>query len=48
MGRRLGADPIIDVHEHDPVAAIQELTDGTGVDLAVECSGALETPRQCV
>ena len=48
MGRRLGADHIINVREHDPVTAIQELTGGAGVDLAIECSGALETPQQCV
>jgi L-iditol 2-dehydrogenase len=48
MGRRLGADHIINVRECDPVATIQGLTDGAGVDLAIECSGALETPQQCV
>jgi L-iditol 2-dehydrogenase len=48
MGRRLGADYLINVHEQDPVVAIQELTGGAGVDLAIECSGALETPQQCV
>src|SRR5947209_7572681 len=48
MGRRLGADHIINVREQDPVTAIQELTGGVGVDLAIECSGALETPQQCV
>jgi L-iditol 2-dehydrogenase len=48
MGCRLGADHIINVREHDPVAAIQALTGGVGVDLAIECSGALETPQQCV
>jgi L-iditol 2-dehydrogenase len=48
MGRRLGADHVINVRERDPVEAIHELTDGAGVDLAIECSGALETPQQCV
>jgi L-iditol 2-dehydrogenase len=48
MGRHLGADHIINVRQHDPVTAIQELTGGSGVDLAIECSGALETPQQCV
>lgn len=47
MGRQFGADHIINVHERDPVAAIQELTGGAGVDLAIECSGAIETPQQC-
>ena len=48
MGRHLGADSVINVRERDPVAAIQELTGGAGVDLAIECSGAVETPQQCV
>jgi L-iditol 2-dehydrogenase len=48
MGQRCGADYIINVRERDPVAAIQELTGGAGVDMAIECSGAVETPQQCV
>jgi L-iditol 2-dehydrogenase len=48
MGRRLGADHLINAREHDPVMLIQELTGGAGVDLAIECSGAVETPQQCV
>jgi L-iditol 2-dehydrogenase len=48
MGRRLGADHLINARQCDPVAAIQELTNGAGVDLTIECSGALETPQQCV
>jgi L-iditol 2-dehydrogenase len=47
MGHRLGADHIINAREQDPVTAIQELTGGLGVDLAIECSGAVETPQQC-
>ncbi len=48
MGRRLGADHLVNIRERDPLAAIRELTDGAGVDLAIECSGAVETPQQCV
>jgi L-iditol 2-dehydrogenase len=48
MGQRLGADHVINVRDCDPVATIQELTNGAGVDLAIECSGAVETPQQCV
>lgn len=47
MGQRLGADHLIHAREQDPVAVIRELTGGLGVDLAIECSGALETPQQC-
>lgn len=48
MGRRLGADHLINAREQDPVTRIQELTGGAGVDLAIECSGAIGTPQQCV
>jgi L-iditol 2-dehydrogenase len=48
MGRQLGADYLINIREHDPIAVIRELTGGIGVDLAIECSGAAETPQQCV
>jgi L-iditol 2-dehydrogenase len=48
MGQRLGADHLINVHQQDPVGVIQELTGGMGVDLAIECSGAVDTPQQCV
>jgi L-iditol 2-dehydrogenase len=48
MGRELGADHTINVREQDAVAAILGLTDGRGVDLSIECSGAGEAPQQCV
>lgn len=48
MGHRLGADYVINAREQDVVATIQKLTGGMGVDLAIECSGAVETPQQCV
>ena len=47
VGRRCGADHVVNVRERDPVEAIMEITDGRGVDLAVECSGALVAPQQC-
>jgi L-iditol 2-dehydrogenase len=47
MGHRLGADHIINARDQDPVKATHELTGGVGVDLAIECSGAVETPQQC-
>ncbi len=46
-GSELGADHIINVRKTDPVKAIMELTHGAGVDLAIECSGNVETPQQC-
>jgi L-iditol 2-dehydrogenase len=47
MGRDLGADHTVNAREADPVAAIDELTGGRGVDLAIEASGAPDTPQQC-
>jgi L-iditol 2-dehydrogenase len=47
MGQRLGADHLVNAREQDPVAVIRALTGGLGVDLAIECSGALDTPQQC-
>lgn len=48
MGRQLGADAIINARTTDPTQAIMELTDGNGVDLAIECSGSVDIPQQCV
>ena len=39
LARELGADEIIDPGQHDPVAAIKELTRGEGADLAFETAG---------
>jgi L-iditol 2-dehydrogenase len=47
LGRRLGADHVINARETDPVPAILGLTGGAGADMAIECSGALEAPQQC-
>jgi L-iditol 2-dehydrogenase len=48
MGRRVGADHTVNVREEDPVEAVMRVTEGRGVDLAIECSGAVGTPQQCV
>jgi L-iditol 2-dehydrogenase len=40
MGRRLGADHIVNVGREDAVAAVQRLTGGRGVQYVLECSGA--------
>jgi len=47
LGRRLGADHVIDASAADPVPAILALTGGRGADLTIECSGALAAPQQC-
>lgn len=43
MARRLGADQVVDFREIDPVEAIMELTDGRGVDVAIEALGLAQT-----
>ncbi len=40
IGRKLGADHVINVRNEDPVEAVRKLTGGKGVDYVVECSGA--------
>lgn len=47
MGRRLGADHVINAREADVVATVHELT-GRGADLVIETSGSTSTPQQCV
>lgn len=39
----MGADEVIDFAREDPVAAIMRLTDGRGVDVAIEALGRQET-----
>ena len=43
MARRLGADETINCTAADPVVVIRDLTDGRGVDVAIEALGAPET-----
>jgi threonine dehydrogenase-like Zn-dependent dehydrogenase len=43
MARRLGADATIDFRNTDPIATIMELTDGRGVDVAIEALGSQQT-----
>ncbi len=43
MSRRMGADHVVDFSATDPVQAIMELTDGRGVDVAIEALGTQST-----
>jgi threonine dehydrogenase-like Zn-dependent dehydrogenase len=43
MARRLGADSVVDFSQEDAVAAIRRLTDGRGVDVAIEALGIQAT-----
>jgi L-iditol 2-dehydrogenase len=40
MGKKLGADHVINVRKENAVDAVRRLTGGKGVDYVVECSGA--------
>src|ERR1700749_4421635 len=40
MGKKLGADHVINVGREDPVEAVMRLTHGKGVNYVLECSGA--------
>jgi L-iditol 2-dehydrogenase len=40
IGKKLGADYVINVHNEDPVRKVRELSGGKGVDYVVECSAA--------
>ncbi len=48
LAREYGADDIVDFTEGDPVEQIMDLTDGEGVDSAIEALGRTETFEQCV
>lgn len=43
VARRLGADVAVDFSRTDPVTAILQLTDGRGVDVAIEALGTQQT-----
>lgn len=46
--RRLGADHVIDFRRIDPVEAIMTITDGRGVDVAIEALGTQSTFEACL
>lgn len=48
LARHFGADDIIDYTAGDPVEQILELTDGAGVDAAIEAFGFPQTFESCV
>jgi threonine dehydrogenase-like Zn-dependent dehydrogenase len=48
LARHYGADVVVDFDEQDPVEAIHGLTDGRGVDSAIEALGAAGTFAACV
>lgn len=48
LSRQMGADEAIDFTQEDPVAAIKRLTEGRGVDVAIEALGTQETFQACL
>jgi isopropanol dehydrogenase (NADP+) len=48
MARKYGADHIVDYTKQDAVEAILELTDGQGVDSAIEALGSDQTFQACI
>ncbi|MCY4459394.1 MAG: zinc-binding dehydrogenase [Albidovulum sp.] len=40
IGRKLGADHIVNVRREDPVDAVRSILNGAGADYVLECSGA--------
>ena len=48
MARRMGADVTIDFKKTDPVAEIMRLTEGRGVDVAIEALGTQQTFESCL
>lgn len=48
LAREYGADSVVDFAEDDVVEQITTLTDGEGVDSAIEALGRTETFEQCV
>ncbi|MFP3853752.1 MAG: NAD(P)-dependent alcohol dehydrogenase [Anaerolineales bacterium] len=48
MAKDYGADVVVDFSEVDPVEEILRLTDGEGVDAAIEALGAQETFEACI
>lgn len=48
MSRRMGADVVIDFKKTDPVDEIMRITDGRGVDVAIEALGTQRTFEACL
>src|SRR5690606_26828795 len=48
LARHFGADVVVDFTEQDPVQAILELTNGEGVDAAIEALGTQQAFEACI
>lgn len=48
LARKYGADHVVDYTQQDVVETITDLTDGEGVDAAIEAFGSNETFKNCI
>ncbi len=48
LGKDLGADRIIDIHQENPLQVVLEETGGIGADLVIESSGVAEGPQMAI
>jgi threonine dehydrogenase-like Zn-dependent dehydrogenase len=48
LAKHFGADHVVDFHEQDAVQAILDLTDGEGVDSAIEALGGQSSFEMCI
>jgi threonine dehydrogenase-like Zn-dependent dehydrogenase len=48
VARRMGADHVVDFKKNDPVEEIMRITDGRGVDVAIEALGTQATFESCL
>ena len=48
VGKALGADVIVNIHEQDAVEVVRAETGGLGADLVLECSGSPDAAAQAL
>lgn len=48
LAKELGADVTVDISKEDLSEIVHDMTDGKGVDVALECSGAEEAAKSCL
>lgn len=46
--KMLGVDVVIDPEDEDALVQVMDLTDGTGVDVALDCAGVVAAQRFCI